>query len=462
MQLKEALGIKPGDVISLVGAGGKTSAGLRLTDELAREGTPVVFTTTTRFLEPVPSEGEALILGEKEGHLLAQAVEALGNYRKLFLARRRLEETVTLEADFPFRLRPCKLEGVSPEFVDRLADAVPQAVIIVEADGARRRLLKAPAPYEPVVPESTTLFVPIAHTDVLGRPLDGEHVHRPEEAARLLGCPPGTLVTEEMVARLLLHPEGGLKGCPPSARIVPFLNQREEASPLRAYRIARSLLKDGRIGNVVIATLWGEEPVRDIVGRVTAIVLAAGGSSRFGAPKQLLPWGDNTMLGHVVDVALSSPVASVVVVLGYRADEVRKAVEGRTVRVLVNERWQDGISTSIRTGLTALALEPDTEAAIFFLADQPAVTPEVVAAVIKRYYQTRKPIIAPTCRGRRGNPVLFDRSAFLELASLKGDSGGRTVIARHPDWVEKVEVPDERVFLDVDTPEDLELINRIS
>jgi len=190
---------------------------------------------------------------------------------------------------------------------------------------------------------------------------------------------------------------------------------------------------------------------------VAAIILAAGESQRFGRPKQLLPVGDKTMIQHVVDVALASPVEQVIVVLGCRAEEIRANIAGRPVQVVVNERWKSGLSTSVKAGLSAV--RPEVSAALFVLADQPGVTPDVIAKLIERYQETRAPVVAPTHRGRRGNPVLFDRSLFGELMQVEGDQGGRQVIAEHKNEVEEIEVKTDAILADIDTVEDYKASN---
>lgn len=190
---------------------------------------------------------------------------------------------------------------------------------------------------------------------------------------------------------------------------------------------------------------------------VAAIVLAAGESRRFGQPKQLLPIGDKTMIQHVVDIALDSPLEQVIVVLGCRATEIRASIAGRPVQVVINQEWKSGLSSSVRTGL--LAVKPEVSAALFVLADQPGVTTEVIAKLIERHRETRALIVVPTHRGRRGNPVLFDRSLFTELMQVKGDQGGRRLIAEREDELEKVEVETEAIFTDIDTVEDYQTAN---
>lgn len=193
--------------------------------------------------------------------------------------------------------------------------------------------------------------------------------------------------------------------------------------------------------------------------KVAAIVLAAGGSRRFGKPKQLLPVGNKTMLQHVVDVTLASSVAEIIVVLGCKADLIGATLGDRPIEVVVNEAWEEGLASSVRAGLRAIG--PQIEAALFLLADQPGVTPQLIEELIRRHRRSRKPIVAPFYRGRRGNPVLFARPLFPELMALKGDHGGRAVIGRHQAEVESVEVDSENFFIDIDTPEDYErLIGR--
>ena len=186
---------------------------------------------------------------------------------------------------------------------------------------------------------------------------------------------------------------------------------------------------------------------------VAAIVLAAGASRRFGASKQLWPWGTGTMLTAVVDTALASTARPVVVVLGHRAADCQVALGDRFVTVVINSAWEEGQSTSVRAGLSALP--DDVSAALFLLADQPAIRVDTVEAVIRCYQVTRAPVVWPEVDGRRGNPVLFDRSLFGELQALRGDVGGRPVLEAHRARAARVAVTDRAILLDIDTPADI-------
>lgn len=197
-------------------------------------------------------------------------------------------------------------------------------------------------------------------------------------------------------------------------------------------------------------------PMTNPQSAVAAIVLAAGESRRFGQPKQLLPVGSKTMIQHVVDIALDSPVEQVIVVLGCRAAEIGASITDRPVQVVVNREWKSGLSSSVQAGLSAV--EPQVGAALFVLADQPGVTAEVIAKLIERYRKTGALIVVPTNRGRRGNPVLFGRSLFAELMEVRGDQGGRQLIVEHGDEVEEVEMGTEAILADIDTADDYRII----
>jgi molybdenum cofactor cytidylyltransferase len=187
---------------------------------------------------------------------------------------------------------------------------------------------------------------------------------------------------------------------------------------------------------------------------VAAIVLAAGGSTRMGQPKQLLPVDGQPMLRRVTAAACATELAQIVVVVGAHADAVRQALAGLPVDVVVNEAWAEGMSTSIKAGLSAL--DSGIQAALIILADQPGLTPDLLNSLVARYYATRAPIIAPFYRDQRGNPVLFDRSLFGELVATEGDQGGRELVLRHARELGRIQVDDPSVLLDVDTRQDYE------
>ena len=186
---------------------------------------------------------------------------------------------------------------------------------------------------------------------------------------------------------------------------------------------------------------------------IAAVVLAAGESSRMnGRVKQLLPWGEETLLRHAIEQTLEAGFSHVFVVLGYRADLISPTINDLPVDVIVNDRWSEGVASSVRAAVEALP--GSIKAAIFVPSDQPGITAELLRRMADAYVNTGRRVIYATYGGMRGQPVLFDRSLFPELLGLQGDVGGRAVLRRHPDEAMAVEVEDELAGVDIDTWQD--------
>lgn len=188
-----------------------------------------------------------------------------------------------------------------------------------------------------------------------------------------------------------------------------------------------------------------------------AIILAAGGSMRFGSPKQLAPWHGKTFIEQVVDSVLASTARPIIVVLGAEREQCQALLEDKLVEIVMNDHWREGQSTSLQIGLAALP--SDVSSALFLLVDLPAITPDIIDAIIERYQQTKAPLVWPEFEGKRGNPVLFDRSLFAELSQISGDTGGKPVLMAHKAQAERVSVTNPGVIQDFDRPEQLHFAN---
>lgn len=180
-----------------------------------------------------------------------------------------------------------------------------------------------------------------------------------------------------------------------------------------------------------------------------------------GSSKSLLryplPDGtETTFLAHLLDVFARSKADPVLVALGYDAARIREAIAWGDARPVLNDRYREGMLSSIRAGLDAIDATNDLaiEAALVHPVDIPSVSPEVVDRVIESFERTRRPIVLPVHAGRRGHPVLFARELFEELRRAPGGVGARQVVWDHGGDLLEVEVPDPGIHRDVDTPED--------
>ena len=190
---------------------------------------------------------------------------------------------------------------------------------------------------------------------------------------------------------------------------------------------------------------------------LSAIILAAGSSTRMGRPKQLLPLAGRPLLQHVVDAAAASCLDEIIVVLGHRADEVRAALTcPERVRVVVNPDYAAGQSTSLRAGVRAA--NPSAAAAAVLLGDQPGVSAQLIDTVAAAFFNARALVVRPVYgapNGRRvpGHPVFLARSVWPDVEALRGDQGARSLLAAHPEWLLEVAV-EGGVPRDIDTWEE--------
>tara|TARA_B100000809_G_scaffold250360_1_gene282741 strand:+ start:158 stop:754 length:597 start_codon:yes stop_codon:yes gene_type:complete len=190
---------------------------------------------------------------------------------------------------------------------------------------------------------------------------------------------------------------------------------------------------------------------------ITAVLLAAGRSSRMGAArdsKLLLPWGDGkeSLVVGTVRKLQSSGIDHIVAVTGHRADEVGAAIASTGVEIVLNPEYVAGLSTSIAVGVRAA---PDGSTGyLFALADMPNVAADTINRMCSALAARPTAIVAPVSNGRRGNPVLFSSDFRQQLLSLSGDRGASGLLTRYAGSVVEVEVDDEGIFADVDTAQD--------
>lgn len=171
-----------------------------------------------------------------------------------------------------------------------------------------------------------------------------------------------------------------------------------------------------------------------------------------GKTKQLLSFGDSTILEHVVENLLRSKIGELVLVLGHDSGRIKARFEGASIKLTLNPDYQQGISTSIICGVRAA--NPQSQAYLIALGDQPLIKSEVVDQLIAAYKSSGKGIIVPAFSGMAGHPVIFDLKYREDLLSLTGDRGGKSIVTAHPEDVFQVEVDTASVIYDIDKWED--------
>jgi molybdenum cofactor cytidylyltransferase len=254
----------------------------------------------------------------------------------------------------------------------------------------------------------------------------------------------------------LTHPSGGLKNIPIHARKIALLNQADTSElQSQGKLLAEKILP--AYDAVVIASLVvtderfpARRRIHAVHEQIAGIILAAGGSHRFGQPKQLLDFHGKPFVRVIAENALAAGLNPVIIVTGSHGDEVEQAVNDLPVQIVHNPEWETGQSSSIRTGISSLPTK--CGGAIFLLSDQPQITVEVIRSLVDFHSQDLPAVLAPLVNDKRANPVLFDRETFSDLHKLNGEQGGRAIFAkfspRYMEWA------DDRLLMDVDTPED--------
>lgn len=248
MQISQILNLDRGAVVSIVGAGGKTTTLFTLANELAARGLRVVSTTTTFLHWPRPGETPCILAEPDLDRLLAALPAALAEYGH-----------VTLVSD---PQRQDKVRGLEPDMVGRVRQLPEVDVVVLEGDGARHRLIKAPAAHEPALPPETTHVIAVMGWPAVGRLLSEKIAHRLEQVCAVTGLAPGDPVPPEALATLIVHPEGGRKHVPPGAQVWGMLSRVPPDQREQAQTVARQIAAAPGMAGAIIAGYRREPEAR--------------------------------------------------------------------------------------------------------------------------------------------------------------------------------------------------------
>ena len=440
--LSQALQIHPGDVIAFVGAGGKTTAMF----DCAKSSIPCVVTTTTHLFETQAQNATR--------HIIALPGDDVSGHLE------KLSPQEVLLITGPLNPSNQRLTSPDDQQMMQLKSACRQKNIplFIEADGARTRSIKAPAKHEPAIPSYTTKVVVVAGMSAIGQPLSEDTTHRPEIFAQLAGMRIGENVTPQYASAVLCHSLGGLKNIPISANKYLLLTQ-VDSIVAASYAAQIGNLAISSYESVILSNIKdGAVKILSKKSKIAGVILAAGKSQRLGRPKQLELFLGKPFVRRIAETALAAGLFPVLVVTGKHHKQIVDLLADLPVVCVKNPEWEQGQGTSVAVGTHNLPTE--IGAAIYMVCDQPQLEQELIESLIEEHQKRLSPVIVPMIAGKRSNPVLFGNQAFSELAKLKGEAGGRQVF--HQFQVEYLEWLDDLMALDVDTEEDLVLLERLS
>lgn len=438
MDLVKAFRLTNKTKAAIVGSGGKTTAMFQLARDF---GSRVILTTTTHLAQDQLMQADRHIALEDLADLPSIEKDLAGDI--LLFTGSEIENN--------------RVKGPGQEILVQLAVLAErwECPLLVEADGARQLPIKAPADHEPSIPGFVNTIIVVAGLSGLGKPLNEKWVHRPEIFSDLVGVPLGSEVTSQHLAAALTSSRGGLKNVPDTARKLLLINQLDSFPNWRTFHdhLPLFLSHYHAVGFAVLE----DKMLLELHEPIAGVILAAGGSSRFGTTKQLLDWKGKPLVNHAAETALAGGLSPVLVITGADHSKVTRSLENLPVECVFNPNWEQGQSSSVRTGIEALP--PNMGAVIFLLVDQPFIPPQLIQRLIKAHAIKRAPIIHPQVNNERANPVLFDREVFQELSSLEGDTGGRVLFNAFPS--RGVPWENDLIQKDIDTPEDFERLRSI-
>jgi molybdenum cofactor cytidylyltransferase len=438
MDLVKRFRLGPDSKVALVGSGGKTT----LLFELARAfQSRVICTTTTHMAQDQLRSADHHIEVIDINDIPERGWQGSGD--------------VILFTGPPVETN--RVKGPNPAQLSKilaLSDAW-NCPLLVESDGARKLPLKAPAEHEPPIPDFVNTVITVIGLSGLGKPLNEEWVHRPALFSQLTGLEVGEIIHSTHLVEALISNEGGLKNIPPGVQKILVINQIDTFPNWKTFYDQLDLLL--KHYHQVAFGVLEDQLLLEVHHRIAGIILAAGGSQRFGVSKQLLDWKGLPLVEHVARIGLEAGLNPVIVVTGSNSEKV-SMVLSEDVQVVHNPDWQVGQSSSVIAGVESL---PDRiGGVVFLLVDQPLIPSDLIRLLIQKHSRSQAAILCPDAGDHPGNPVLFDRDVFEELKHLSGDHGGKALFDKYIPLFVKWDDPN--IQLDIDSQDDYHKLLEIS
>ena len=420
----EIFHIKKGDIITLTGAGGKTSLMMALATELAQIG-KVLITTTTKIYKPLNTEFQKLILKDST---------FVGQGKNIFVLGDSIEDN--------------KLTGVSYQKIYNIKNQYD--FILIEGDGAKEKIFKEWNENEPCIPPISNKIIGVINMEILDRGLSKENVHRFELFSQNYPTYISHKVSQNFLTEYIKKAKF-FKNSTADDRYL-FFNGIDGENSVERFSLAISTCNELKKINYQAEFVLGsiiENKIYQYVP-VSAIVMASGFSRRMGQDKLKLKYNGVSLLENVLD-KLNFANFFEILVCG-RDSWTENICKKYNCKYLHNTKANLGQSESIKLGVQ----NSSGKGFVFFTGDQVFLTPDTIS---KLYYNFEKYgyITVPTSNGDRYSPVFFPYSKKEALLALQGDHGGKNIIRNTP-LVSLVDFPYSQEFLDIDTPEDYSLI----
>jgi len=404
--------IKKGDVISITGGGGKTSLMFFLAEKLAETGRVAVTTTTKIYIPDEKSYEKMYVQGEvTEG--LNKNIFVIGDKRK---------------GD--------KLSGLTYDSLEVLKGKYDY--ILVEADGARERMLKGWNETEPCIPPFADMTIGVVNIKSLGKSVVEKDIHRLSKFCEVTGEKTGTVVDRKVLENYINTGDFFRES---QGRNIVYLNGIETVDELKT-----GIEMGKTIENLYLGSIWNGWIER--YKSVDAVVMASGYSKRFGGEKLFEEVGGMPLIEYLLKKLKNIPFNKVIVV--GRDERSRALAERYGYEYAENKKAHLGQSESVKAG----AKRSTGEGVMFFPGDQMMLTEKSILTLIEEY-QKRDEIVRPEAGGIPSSPVIFPKRYIEDLLKIEGDSGGREVI-KGAEKVFKIRFEDIHEFIDIDTRQDLE------
>lgn len=439
MNLIQAFSFSKKDCISFIGSVGKTAAMF----QIARQYQCPVLVTTTTYIGATVAE-------LADHHIVLDEIKQFNSNK---LSRSTGVTLITGPRTPDDKYSSPTLPDLDEIYKYSQNHEFP---LLIVADSFQEKPLKAHGDNVPDIPSYSTCIVTLFGLSGIGNQFGDAWVSRPEKFAELSGITEGKITTADSLFKVLSSKNGGLRSTQDGVKRYLIINQADD---MHLQAIAGKLAND-LLPIYEKIVIFQSNPEQQLLARkkpIAAIILAAGGSSRFGKAKQLISWRKKSYTENVVIAAQQAGLSPIIVVVGHQHEVLKDKLRLFPVQTVYNPNWKQGQSTSMKAGLENL--EGHTQGVIFLMADQPQVSIRLIRALMEQAYLTDRQIIGPMIDGKRSTPMFYDKSVFPELMKVVGDQGGRSILSTHPPMF--IEWFDTRMGLDIDFDVDIKQLTKM-